>query len=74
MAFGDFPSMTKLKTKRSAAKRFSLTGTGKLKRRHAYHRHNMSSQPKKAKNQARKSSILDDSDAKLVRAMLPYGS
>lgn len=65
--------MTKLKTKRSAAKRFSLTGTGKLKRRHAGHRHNMTAKPKKAKNRHRKPAILSASDAKLVRPMIPYG-
>ncbi|MCB1972311.1 MAG: 50S ribosomal protein L35, partial [Geminicoccaceae bacterium] len=46
--------MTKLKTRRSAAKRFSFTGTGKIKRRRAGHRHNMTAQPKKAKTLARK--------------------
>lgn len=65
--------MTKLKTKRSAAKRFSLTGTGKLKRRHANHRHNLTQKPKKAKVRHSKSAILSASDAKLVRPMLPYG-
>ena len=65
--------MPKMKTKRSAAKRFSFTGTGKIKRSHAYHRHNFTDQPKKAKMRHRKTGYLTDSDAVLVRQMLPYG-
>ena len=41
--------MPKMKTKRSAAKRFSLTGTGKVKRAAAYHRHMMTGKPQAAK-------------------------
>ena len=37
--------MPKMKSKRSAAKRFSLTGTGKVKRAAAYHRHMMTGKP-----------------------------
>ena len=37
--------MPKMKTKRSAAKRFSFTGTGKVKRAAAYHRHMMTGKP-----------------------------
>ena len=40
--------MSKLKTKRAAAKRFRFTGTGKAARRHAYHRHGLTDHPKKA--------------------------
>ncbi|MCB9945365.1 MAG: 50S ribosomal protein L35 [Geminicoccaceae bacterium] len=65
--------MTKLKTRRSAAKRFSFTGTGKIKRRRAGHRHNMTAQPKKAKTLARKSAIVRPGDSVLVRVMMPYG-
>ncbi|MCB1882986.1 MAG: 50S ribosomal protein L35 [Geminicoccaceae bacterium] len=65
--------MTKLKSKRSAAKRFSFTGTGKVKRGHAHHRHNLTQKPKDAKRQHRQSAILEPGDAKLVRLMLPYG-
>jgi len=66
--------MTKMKTRRSAAKRFSFTGTGKIKRSRAGHRHNMTTQPKKAKRLARKSAIVSPGDAVLVRHMLPYGA
>jgi large subunit ribosomal protein L35 len=66
--------MSKLKTKRSAAKRFRFTGTGKVKRNHAYHRHNFTDKPKQAKMRHRKSAILTSGDAALVRRMLPYGA
>lgn len=66
--------MTKMKTRRSAAKRFSLTGTGKIKRSRAGHRHNMTSQPKKAKRLARKSAIATPGDSVLIKNMLPYGA
>ena len=64
--------MPKIKTKRAAAKRFSLTGTGKVKRAHAYHRHNLTSRPKDAKLRHRKSAYLEPGDAALVKMMLPY--
>ena len=65
--------MPKLKTKRSAAKRFGFTGTGKIKRNHAFHRHNFTDKPKKAKMRHRGTTILSHADAGLVRRMLPYG-
>jgi large subunit ribosomal protein L35 len=65
--------MPKLRTKRAAAKRFRFTGTGKVKRNHAYHRHNMTDQPKKAKVRARRSVVVAPADARLIRRMLPYG-
>ena len=45
---------SKLKTRRSAAKRFRFTGTGKVVRNHAGHRHNLTGQPKSAKLRQRK--------------------
>jgi large subunit ribosomal protein L35 len=65
--------MPKMKTKLSAAKRFEFTGTGKVKFRHAYHRHNLTSRPKQAKARHRKPGYLAAGDAVLVRQMLPYG-
>jgi large subunit ribosomal protein L35 len=66
-------SMPKLRTKRAAAKRFGFTGTGKVKRNHAYHRHNMTDQPKKAKVRARGTVVVALSDVRMIRRMLPYG-
>lgn len=65
--------MPKQKTKRAAAKRFSFTGTGKVKFASAYHRHNMTGKPQASKVQDRKGGILKSGDAKLVRMMLPHG-
>ncbi len=65
--------MPKMKTKRSAAKRFSFTGSGKVKRNHAYHRHNMTDKSQKSKVGTRGTTIATEGDAKLIRMMLPYG-
>ncbi len=65
--------MPKMKTKRSAAKRFSFTGTGKVKRAHAFHRHNFTGKPQDAKRRHRRPAYLQTGDAALVRPMLPYG-
>ena len=65
--------MPKMKTKRSAAKRFSFTGTGKVKRSAAYHRHMMTGKPQAAKVRQRKARYLAPGDAALVKLMLPYG-
>lgn len=64
--------MPKQKTKRSAAKRFTVTGTGKLKFARANHRHNMTGKPKRAKVAQRKAGYLTPGDAVLVRMMLPH--
>ncbi len=66
--------MSKMKTRRSAAKRCSFTGTGKIKRRRAFHRHNFTdNQSKTAKVRGRKPAFLTPGDAELVKKMLPYG-
>jgi large subunit ribosomal protein L35 len=65
--------MSKLKTKRAAAKRFRFTGTGKVARRHANHRHMLTKQPKKAKVEQRKSTLVAPADVAMVKRMLPYG-
>jgi large subunit ribosomal protein L35 len=65
--------MPKIKSKRSAAKRFSFTGTGKVKRAAAFHRHNMTHKAQSVKVGQRRSKILEAGDAALVKLMLPYG-
>jgi large subunit ribosomal protein L35 len=64
--------MPKLKTKRSAAKRFSFTATGKIKRNNAYHRHNLTDKPKTAKVGHRQGDLVASADERMVRRMLPY--
>jgi large subunit ribosomal protein L35 len=63
----------KLKTHKGAAKRFKLTGTGKVKRRHAFARHILTKKAAGRKRRLGKSTIVTDADAPKVRAMLPYG-
>lgn len=63
--------MPKLKTKRAAAKRFGVTGTGKLKRNHSFKRHLLFNKPKKMKRQARGSVIIAAAN-KFVKKFLPF--
>jgi large subunit ribosomal protein L35 len=65
--------MSKLKTKRAAAKRFRFTGTGKIVRNKAFHRHQLTHKAKKVKANQRGTVVVADGDAKLIRKMLPYG-
>jgi len=65
--------MPKMKTKRAAAKRFSVTGSGKYKRPRAFLRHLLEGRPKKAKNRAGKGALVHKADEGLVKRMLPYG-
>jgi large subunit ribosomal protein L35 len=62
----------KLKTNRSAAKRFKATGTGKVKRNKAYRRHLLSSKTTKRKRNYRKSTLVDSANIAGVKQMLPY--
>jgi len=59
-----------MKTKASAKKRFSFTGTGKIKRRHAYKSHILTKKSKKRKRNLGYFTIVDSADMKKVRAML----
>jgi large subunit ribosomal protein L35 len=66
--------MPKLKTKRSAAKRFRMTGTGKIKAGKAGHRHNLSlGKNRKRKNRLGKALILTRRDERHLKKALPYG-
>jgi large subunit ribosomal protein L35 len=62
--------MAKLKTNSGAKKRFTLTGSGKIKRKHAYHSHILTKKTKKQKRNLDHFSILDDVDVKRVKEML----
>jgi len=64
--------MPKMKTRRGAAKRFTLTGSGKLKRRKAYLRHILTSKTAKQKRHLRKGLVVDATNAKAVARMVPY--
>jgi large subunit ribosomal protein L35 len=62
----------KLKTRRGAAKRFKRTGTGKLRRSRAYHRHILTKKSSKRKRQLRQTTLVDSTDVARVVASLPY--
>jgi large subunit ribosomal protein L35 len=64
--------MAKMKTKRSAAKRFSFTASGKVKHGGANHRHCLTAKAKSAKVRARATGYLEPGDAHLVKLMMPY--
>ncbi|MCZ6768351.1 MAG: 50S ribosomal protein L35 [Acidobacteriota bacterium] len=60
----------KLRTKRAAAKRFKLTGTGKIKRGHSHRSHILTKKSSKRKRGLRKSATVSKSDEKRVKMML----
>ena len=64
--------MPKIKTNRSAAKRFKKTGSGKLKRRKPLKSHILTKKTAKRKRNLRKSALVHKSDEYRVNRMLPY--
>ena len=64
--------MPKLKSHRGAAKRFKKTGTGKFLRGKAFKRHILTSKPTRRKRAARGTEVVDASDVKKLRRMMPY--
>ena len=64
--------MPKIKTNRAAAKRFKVTGTGKLKRSKAYKRHNLTKKTTKTKRNLRKAALVDATNVKNMKKILPY--
>ncbi len=64
--------MPKIKTKRAAAKRFSATGTGKLKRNKAYKSHILTKKSTKRKRNLRKAAMTDATNVKNMKKVLPY--
>ena len=65
--------MPKMKTKKSAAKRYSLTGSGKVKYKKMNLRHILTKRSSKRKRQLRAAGIMTEDSAKKVRKqMLPY--
>ena len=64
--------MPKMKTSRAAAKRFKVTGTGKLKRNKAYKSHILTKKSAKTKRNLRKATMTDKSNVKNMNKILPY--
>jgi len=64
--------MPKMKTNRGAAKRFKVTGTGKVMRRKAFASHILTSKSTKRKRGLRLATGVDSANIKMVRKLLPY--
>lgn len=65
--------MPKMKTNRAAAKRFSSTGSGKFRRRRQNLRHILTKKKASRRMRLGQSTLVDRSNEKAVRRMLPYG-
>ncbi|WP_230398989.1 50S ribosomal protein L35 [Novisyntrophococcus fermenticellae] len=64
--------MPKMKTNRAAAKRFKVTGTGKIVRNKAYKSHILTKKSQKRKRNLRKPTVLDETNVKNMKKILPY--
>lgn len=64
--------MPKLKTNKAASKRFSATGSGKIKRSKANKQHILGKKTTKRKRNLRKTGYVDKTNEKQMRRLLPY--
>ena len=64
--------MPKLKSNSGAKKRFKVTGSGKIKRKHAYKSHLLAHKSTKQKRHLRKFTIIDKTEVKKVKPLIPY--
>ncbi|MFN8241128.1 MAG: 50S ribosomal protein L35 [Bacteroidales bacterium] len=62
--------MPKVKTNSGAKKRFSLTGTGKIKRKHAFKSHILTKKEKKRKRNLTYAGLVDKADSKNIKLLL----
>jgi len=62
--------MPKMKTKSGAKKRFTLTGTGKVKRKHAFKSHILTKKSTKRKRNLTHTGLVDKADEKNIKRML----
>lgn len=65
--------MPKMKTNSSAKKRFSLTGTGKIKRNKAFKNHILTKKTKKRKRNLGKTAMVDDTNLSNIKFLLTIG-
>jgi large subunit ribosomal protein L35 len=61
-----------MKSSRGAAKRFKVTGSGKLKRRKAYLRHILTTKTRKQKRHLRHATTVDAANKRAIERLLPY--
>ena len=59
-----------MKTRRGAAKRFKIAGSGRIKRNKANHRHMLVRRSNKAKRKMRQTGVVSSADRKIVKALL----
>lgn len=64
--------MPKIKTHRGAAKRFKVTGTGKIKKQSGYKSHLLTGKPAKRTRRLRKASLVSEADYGRIKNLLPY--
>ena len=64
--------MPKIKTNRAAAKRFKMTASGRVKRRHGFLRHINITKTRKQKRRLRKSALVHKTNEKAIKRLLPY--
>jgi large subunit ribosomal protein L35 len=62
--------MPKMKTKSGSKKRFTVTGSGKIRRNQAFVRHILTSKTRKRKRNLRKAALIDTADMKLIQRAL----
>jgi large subunit ribosomal protein L35 len=62
--------MPKIKTNSGAKKRFALTGTGKIKRKHAYKSHILTKKTKKQKRNLTETGLVNKRDVRSVKSLL----
>jgi large subunit ribosomal protein L35 len=65
--------MPKLKTRRGAAKRFTVTAKGKVKRRKGFLRHILTNKTSKQKRHLRRATLVSKADERSIKRLLPYG-
>lgn len=64
--------MPKMKTSRAAAKRFKVTGSGKLVRNKAYKSHILTKKSQKRKRNLRKQTVVDATNVQNMKKIMPY--
>jgi len=64
--------MPKMKTKKSVAKRFKVTGSGKLKRAKAFKSHILTKKSSKTKRNLRQTGYVSETQEKTMKTLMPY--
>ncbi len=65
--------MPKMKTRKSAAKRYKMTGTGKVKYKSQGTRHILTKKSAKRKRRLRHMNVVSDCEVPRIKRLLPYG-